>query len=37
VDDGYRLVLNEGEHGGQDVQHIHMHIMSGRRMGWPPG
>jgi histidine triad (HIT) family protein len=37
VDKGFRLVLNEGQDGGQDVMHIHMHIMSGRQMGWPPG
>lgn len=37
VNDGYRLILNEGEHGGQDVMHIHMHIMAGRKLGWPPG
>lgn len=37
VDKGFRLVLNEGKDGGQDVMHIHMHIFSGRQMGWPPG
>lgn len=34
---GYRLVLNEGTDGGQDVPHLHMHLMAGRKMGWPPG
>jgi histidine triad (HIT) family protein len=35
--DGYRLVINNGEHAGQTVFHIHCHILGGRRMGWPPG
>ena len=34
---GYRLVLNTGEHGGQSVFHIHLHVLGGRRMAWPPG
>ncbi|XP_012692394.1 histidine triad nucleotide-binding protein 1 [Clupea harengus] len=34
---GYRLVLNEGPDGGQSVYHIHIHVMGGRQMGWPPG
>jgi len=34
---GYRVVNNCGEHGGQAVQHIHLHLLGGRRMGWPPG
>lgn len=34
---GYRLILNEGVDGGQDVPHLHMHLMAGRKMGWPPG
>ncbi|NP_001279234.1 histidine triad nucleotide-binding protein 1 [Callorhinchus milii] len=34
---GYRLVLNEGVHGGQSVYHIHLHICGGRQMDWPPG
>jgi histidine triad (HIT) family protein len=34
---GYRLVLNTGEDGGQSVDHIHMHVLGGRRMTWPPG
>ena len=37
VDNGYRLVINEGQDGGQDVMHVHMHLMAGRQMGWPPG
>jgi histidine triad (HIT) family protein len=34
---GYRLVVNSGEKAGQTVPHIHVHILSGRDMTWPPG
>lgn len=34
---GYRYVLNTGENGGQTVNHLHFHVLGGRRMGWPPG
>lgn len=34
---GYRTVLNCNEHAGQSVFHIHLHVLGGRRMGWPPG
>jgi histidine triad (HIT) family protein len=34
---GYRLVINNGEDGGQTVFHLHLHILGGRRMEWPPG
>lgn len=34
---GYRLVVNTGAHAGQTVFHIHMHVIGGREMGWPPG
>jgi histidine triad (HIT) family protein len=34
---GYRTVMNCNEDGGQDVFHIHLHLLAGRRMGWPPG
>jgi histidine triad (HIT) family protein len=34
---GYRLVTNIGEDGGQTVSHLHFHIMGGRPMAWPPG
>ncbi len=37
LENGYRLILNEGTDGGQDVPHLHMHLMAGRKMGWPPG
>lgn len=35
--DGYRLVINTGEQGGQTVHHLHLHLLGGRRMTWPPG
>ena len=34
---GYRLVVNTGEHGGQTVPHLHVHLIGGRDMAWPPG
>lgn len=34
---GYRLVMNNGETGGQTVFHIHLHLMGGRPVSWPPG
>jgi histidine triad (HIT) family protein len=34
---GYRIVINTGEHGGQTVPHLHLHLLGGRRMKWPPG
>jgi len=34
---GYRYVLNTGNDGGQTVNHLHVHVLGGRRMGWPPG
>lgn len=37
ADDGYRTVINTGEHGGQTVFHIHVHVLSGRHLSWPPG
>jgi histidine triad (HIT) family protein len=35
--DGYRLVINTGQDGGQTVEHLHVHLLGGRHMGWPPG
>lgn len=35
--DGYRLVFNINQHGGQAVYHIHLHILGGRQLTWPPG
>ena len=34
---GYRVVMNCGEDGGQTVWHIHLHLLGGRHMTWPPG
>jgi histidine triad (HIT) family protein len=34
---GYRLVINTGPQGGQSVGHVHVHLLGGRRMTWPPG
>ena len=34
---GYRLVTNVGADGGQSVPHLHVHLIGGRRMAWPPG
>ena len=34
---GFRIVVNTGEHGGQTVDHVHVHVLAGRRMTWPPG
>lgn len=34
---GYRVVINCNEHGGQTVWHIHLHLLAGRALSWPPG
>lgn len=34
---GYRLVLNTGQDAGQTVHHVHLHVLGGRSLGWPPG
>ena len=34
---GYRLVFNIGRDSGSEVAHLHMHVLGGRRLGWPPG
>lgn len=36
-EDGYRLVMNTNEGAGQTVFHIHLHLLGGRRLAWPPG
>jgi histidine triad (HIT) family protein len=35
--DGYRTVMNCGRDGGQTVDHLHIHLLGGRPLGWPPG
>jgi len=34
---GFRIIVNDGEHGAQAVYHLHVHILGGRQLGWPPG
>ena len=36
-ENGYRLVINCKSHGGQTVDHLHLHVLGGRRLAWPPG
>jgi histidine triad (HIT) family protein len=36
-DSGFRLVLNAGPDAGQSVDHLHLHVLGGRSLGWPPG
>jgi len=37
ADSGFRLVINSGPDSGQEVYHLHVHLLAGRRFGWPPG
>uniref|UniRef100_A0A8C7ZVV3 HIT domain-containing protein n=1 Tax=Oryzias sinensis TaxID=183150 RepID=A0A8C7ZVV3_9TELE len=37
LSDGYRVVINDGKHGAQSVYHLHVHVLGGRQMKWPPG
>lgn len=34
---GFRLVINHGPHGGESVPHLHVHLLAGRPLAWPPG
>ncbi|VDL61040.1 unnamed protein product [Hymenolepis diminuta] len=36
LDKGYRVVINNGPHGGQSVYHLHVHVLGGKQLGWPP-
>lgn len=37
LDEGYRVVVNSGLHGGQTISHLHFHLLGGRSLKWPPG
>ncbi|KAL8493518.1 hypothetical protein ACS0TY_024647 [Phlomoides rotata] len=37
LDDGFRVVINDGPNGCQSVYHLHIHLLGGRQMNWPPG
>jgi histidine triad (HIT) family protein len=37
AENGYRVVVNTGEAAGQSVPHLHIHVLGGRQLGWPPG
>ena len=37
LDEGFRIVINNGPHGGETVPHLHVHVLGGRQMKWPPG
>jgi len=37
VESGFRLVINNGANGGEAVPHLHVHVLGGRKMEWPPG
>ena len=36
-ENGFRLVINNGERAGQSVMHLHLHLIAGRKLAWPPG
>uniref|UniRef100_A0A182PQ92 HIT domain-containing protein n=1 Tax=Anopheles epiroticus TaxID=199890 RepID=A0A182PQ92_9DIPT len=37
LEDGYRVVINDGKNGAQSVYHLHLHFLGGRQLKWPPG
>ena len=37
LDKGYRVIINNGPEGAQSVYHLHVHVIGGRQMEWPPG
>lgn len=37
AEDGFRVVINNGPHGGEAVPHLHLHLLAGRPLKWPPG
>jgi histidine triad (HIT) family protein len=37
LEKGYRIIINNGPNGGESVPHLHVHVVGGRQMAWPPG
>lgn len=37
LEEGFRVVINDGKNGAQSVYHLHLHVLGGRQMKWPPG
>jgi histidine triad (HIT) family protein len=37
LEDGFRMVINNGPNGGESVPHLHVHLLGGRKLNWPPG
>lgn len=37
AESGFRIVINHGAHGGESVPHLHLHVLAGRPLAWPPG
>lgn len=37
LEEGYRVVINNGAHGGESIPHLHVHLLGGRPLEWPPG
>lgn len=37
LDEGFRVVINNGSDGGESVPHLHVHLLGGRKLAWPPG
>ncbi len=37
LEEGFRIVTNNGPHGGESVPHLHVHVLGGRQLNWPPG
>ena len=37
LEDGFRIVINNGPDGGESVPHLHVHLLGGRKLNWPPG